>query len=102
MNFFSFLGQSIHSNSFFKSFLSVSRAWAAPPVGPAFGTVNTSVSEEGAVISWDYFGHHKNVYVEYIVENSKGSLYMTWSFAYRTPDSITKNWVFPFPPLHKL
>ncbi|XP_019116046.2 neuronal cell adhesion molecule a isoform X3 [Larimichthys crocea] len=42
-----------------------------PPVGPAFGTVNTSVSEEGAVISWDYFGHHKNVYVEYIVENSK-------------------------------
>ncbi|XP_076578915.1 neuronal cell adhesion molecule a isoform X3 [Chaetodon auriga] len=42
-----------------------------PPVGPAFGTVNTSVSEDGAVISWDYFGHHKNVYVEYIVENSK-------------------------------
>lgn len=57
-----------------KSFLSVSCAWAAPPVGPAFGTVNTSVSEEGAVISWDYFGHHKNVYVEYIVENSKDSL----------------------------
>lgn len=46
----------------------------APPLGPAFGTVNTSVSEEGAVISWDYFGHHKNVYVEYIVENSKASL----------------------------
>lgn len=23
------------------------------------------------MISWDYFGHHKNVYVEYIVENSK-------------------------------
>ncbi|KAM6962254.1 neuronal cell adhesion molecule a isoform 9-T9 [Tautogolabrus adspersus] len=43
----------------------------APPVGPAFGPVNTSVSEEGAVISWDYFGHHKNVYVEYSVENSK-------------------------------
>uniref|UniRef100_UPI0037E75095 neuronal cell adhesion molecule-like isoform X1 n=1 Tax=Semicossyphus pulcher TaxID=241346 RepID=UPI0037E75095 len=43
----------------------------APPVGPAFGTVNASVSEEGAVISWDYFGHHKNVYVEYSVENSK-------------------------------
>ncbi|XP_040886062.1 neuronal cell adhesion molecule a isoform X1 [Toxotes jaculatrix] len=43
----------------------------APPVGPAFGTVNTSVSEDGAVISWEYFGHHKNVYVEYIVENSK-------------------------------
>ncbi|XP_044041645.1 neuronal cell adhesion molecule a isoform X2 [Siniperca chuatsi] len=42
-----------------------------PPVGPAFGKVNTSLSEDGAVISWDYFGHHKNVYVEYIVENSK-------------------------------
>ncbi|XP_069565321.1 neuronal cell adhesion molecule-like isoform X4 [Brachyistius frenatus] len=42
-----------------------------PPVGPAFGTVNTSVSEDGAVISWEYFGHHKNVYVEYIIENSK-------------------------------
>uniref|UniRef100_A0A672JPF7 Neural cell adhesion molecule L1 n=1 Tax=Salarias fasciatus TaxID=181472 RepID=A0A672JPF7_SALFA len=43
----------------------------APPVGPAFGTVNTSVLEDGAVISWEYFGHHKTVYVEYIVENSK-------------------------------
>ncbi|XP_055367701.1 neuronal cell adhesion molecule a isoform X3 [Betta splendens] len=41
------------------------------PVRPAFGTVNTSVSEDGAVISWEYFGHHKNVYVEYIVDNSK-------------------------------
>ncbi|XP_065807205.1 neuronal cell adhesion molecule a isoform X4 [Labrus bergylta] len=46
-------------------------AGKAPPVGPAFGPVNASVSEEGAVISWDYFGHHKNVYVEYSVENSK-------------------------------
>ncbi|XP_038595035.1 neuronal cell adhesion molecule a isoform X1 [Micropterus salmoides] len=43
----------------------------APPVGPVFGKVNASLSEDGAVISWDYFGHHKNVYVEYIVENSK-------------------------------
>ncbi|KAA8580109.1 hypothetical protein FQN60_005644 [Etheostoma spectabile] len=42
-----------------------------PPVGPAFGKVNTSMLEDGAVISWDYFGHHKNVYVEYVVENSK-------------------------------
>lgn len=97
MNVFSLLCQWMHSNCVFKSFLCVFCAWAAPPVGPAFGTVNTSVSEEGAVISWDYFGHHKNVYVEYIVENSKGSLYMTWTFAYRTPDSIIKNWVFPFP-----
>ncbi|XP_061922528.1 neuronal cell adhesion molecule a isoform X4 [Entelurus aequoreus] len=43
----------------------------APSVGPVFGTFNTSVSEEGAVISWEYFGPHKNVYVEYTVENSK-------------------------------
>lgn len=45
-----------------------------PPVGPAFGKVNTSTLEDGAVISWDYFGHHKNVYVEYVVENSKALL----------------------------
>lgn len=32
------------------------------------------MSEDGAVITWDYFGHHKNVYVEYIVENSKALL----------------------------
>lgn len=43
----------------------------APPVGPAFGTVNTSLSGDGAVIRWEYFGHHKTFYVEYIVENSK-------------------------------
>ncbi|XP_061922535.1 neuronal cell adhesion molecule a isoform X11 [Entelurus aequoreus] len=46
-------------------------AGKAPSVGPVFGTFNTSVSEEGAVISWEYFGPHKNVYVEYTVENSK-------------------------------
>uniref|UniRef100_A0A672JLE3 Neuronal cell adhesion molecule a n=1 Tax=Salarias fasciatus TaxID=181472 RepID=A0A672JLE3_SALFA len=53
--------------------LFVSLVCSAPPVGPAFGTVNTSVLEDGAVISWEYFGHHKTVYVEYIVENSKTS-----------------------------
>ncbi|XP_047245990.1 neuronal cell adhesion molecule a isoform X4 [Girardinichthys multiradiatus] len=41
-----------------------------PSVGPVFGTVNTSVSEEGPVISWEYFGHHKSLFVEYVVENS--------------------------------
>lgn len=71
--------------------------WVAPPVGPAFGTVNTSVSEEGAVISWDYFGHHRNVYVEYIVENSKASPSFTWTFASCPPDPLIKNWVFSFP-----
>ncbi|XP_061524472.1 neuronal cell adhesion molecule a isoform X2 [Phycodurus eques] len=43
----------------------------APSVGPVFGIVNTSVSEECALITWEYFGHHKNIYVEYMVENSK-------------------------------
>ncbi|XP_017280361.1 neuronal cell adhesion molecule a isoform X3 [Kryptolebias marmoratus] len=42
-----------------------------PPVGPVFGTVNASVIEGGAVISWEYFGHQKNVFVEYNVENSE-------------------------------
>nr|XP_015813184.1 neuronal cell adhesion molecule a isoform X4 [Nothobranchius furzeri] len=42
-----------------------------PPVGPVFGTVNASAIEGGAVISWEYFGHHKNVFVEYNVENSE-------------------------------
>nr|XP_015194455.1 PREDICTED: neuronal cell adhesion molecule isoform X4 [Lepisosteus oculatus] len=41
------------------------------PVVPAFGNVSTSVSEDGAFISWEYWGPDKNVYVEYIVENSK-------------------------------
>ncbi|XP_034019088.1 neuronal cell adhesion molecule a isoform X3 [Thalassophryne amazonica] len=45
--------------------------YKVPPLGPVFGTVNTSVLEDGAVISWEYFGHHKNVFVEYTVENSK-------------------------------
>ncbi|XP_015251595.1 PREDICTED: neuronal cell adhesion molecule-like isoform X3 [Cyprinodon variegatus] len=42
-----------------------------PSVGPVFGTVNTSVSEEGPVISWEYFGHQKRLFVEYVVENSE-------------------------------
>ncbi|XP_019738518.1 neuronal cell adhesion molecule a isoform X3 [Hippocampus comes] len=45
--------------------------YSAPSVGPVFGIVNTSVSEECALITWEYFGHHKNIYVEYTVENSK-------------------------------
>ncbi|XP_077565479.1 neuronal cell adhesion molecule-like isoform X2 [Stigmatopora nigra] len=43
----------------------------APSVGPIFGIVNTSVSDEWALITWEYLGHHKNIYVEYTVENSK-------------------------------
>ncbi|XP_018602880.1 neuronal cell adhesion molecule a isoform X5 [Scleropages formosus] len=41
------------------------------PVGPAFGNVSSSVGEDGAVLSWEYWGADKNVYVEYTVENSK-------------------------------
>lgn len=46
-------------------------AHKAPPLGPAFGIVNTTVLEDGVAINWEYFGHHKNVCVEYVVENSK-------------------------------
>ncbi|MBN3322377.1 NRCAM protein, partial [Atractosteus spatula] len=45
--------------------------YSVRPVVPAFGNVSTSVSEDGAFISWEYWGPDKNVYVEYIVENSK-------------------------------
>lgn len=40
------------------------------PASP-FGNVSSSVGEDGAFISWEYWGPEKNVYVEYIVENSK-------------------------------
>ncbi|XP_043092871.1 neuronal cell adhesion molecule a isoform X7 [Puntigrus tetrazona] len=43
----------------------------APPAGRMFGSVNSSVEEDRAVISWEYFGPDRNVYVEYVVDNSK-------------------------------
>ncbi|XP_023257220.1 neuronal cell adhesion molecule isoform X2 [Seriola lalandi dorsalis] len=43
----------------------------ARPVSP-FGNVSSSVGEDGALISWEYWGLEKNVYVEYIVQNSEG------------------------------
>ncbi|XP_061084966.1 neuronal cell adhesion molecule-like isoform X5 [Conger conger] len=43
----------------------------ARPVGPAFGNVSSTVRENDVVISWEYWGPDKNVYIEYIVENSK-------------------------------
>nr|XP_019934670.1 PREDICTED: neuronal cell adhesion molecule-like isoform X7 [Paralichthys olivaceus] len=43
----------------------------APPVS-SFGNVSSSVGEDGALISWEYWGPEKNVYVEYTVENSEG------------------------------
>ncbi|XP_045552834.1 neuronal cell adhesion molecule isoform X3 [Salmo salar] len=39
------------------------------PAAPAFGNVSSSVGEDGTLISWEYWGAEKNVYVEYIVEN---------------------------------
>lgn len=36
-----------------------------------FGNVSSSVGEDGALISWEYWGPEKHVYVEYIVVNSK-------------------------------
>ncbi|XP_024139203.1 neuronal cell adhesion molecule a isoform X5 [Oryzias melastigma] len=50
----------------------------APTVGPAFGTVNASLAEEGVMISWEYFGHHKNVAVQYTLENSKEDWTKEW------------------------
>ncbi|XP_016130294.1 neuronal cell adhesion molecule-like isoform X5 [Sinocyclocheilus grahami] len=43
----------------------------APPAGRMFGSVNSSVEEDHAVISWEYSGPDRNVYVEYVVDNSK-------------------------------
>ncbi|XP_041852849.1 neuronal cell adhesion molecule-like isoform X4 [Melanotaenia boesemani] len=40
------------------------------PVSP-FANLSSSVGEDGALISWEYWGPEKNVYVEYIVDNSE-------------------------------
>ncbi|XP_014884384.1 neuronal cell adhesion molecule-like isoform X7 [Poecilia latipinna] len=37
-----------------------------------FANVSSSVEEDGVLISWEYWGLEKNVYVEYIAENSEG------------------------------
>ncbi|XP_060932049.1 neuronal cell adhesion molecule-like isoform X5 [Limanda limanda] len=54
----------------------------ALPVSP-FGNVSSSVGEDGALISWEYWGPEKNVYVEYIVENTVAS---------RQVDIATQGW----------
>ncbi|XP_038164798.1 neuronal cell adhesion molecule-like isoform X4 [Cyprinodon tularosa] len=41
------------------------------PASP-FANVSSSLEEDGALISWEYWGQEKNVYVEYIAENSEG------------------------------
>ncbi|XP_029951728.1 neuronal cell adhesion molecule-like isoform X3 [Salarias fasciatus] len=54
-------------------------AWSPPrrppqearPASP-FGNVSYSLGEDGPTISWEYWGPEKNVYVEYVEENSEG------------------------------
>ncbi|XP_072528692.1 neuronal cell adhesion molecule a isoform X2 [Salminus brasiliensis] len=46
-------------------------AGKARPVGPVFGSVNFSVEEDHAIINWEYTGDENNVYVEYMLDNSK-------------------------------
>ncbi|XP_062277337.1 neuronal cell adhesion molecule-like isoform X3 [Scomber scombrus] len=53
-----------------------------PAVSP-FGNVNSSMGEEGALISWEYWGPEKNVYVEYVVKNTVAS---------RQVDIATQGW----------
>ncbi|MEQ2313349.1 hypothetical protein AMECASPLE_001089 [Ameca splendens] len=43
----------------------------AQPASP-FANVSSSVEEDGALITWEYWGPEKNVYVEYIADNSEG------------------------------
>ncbi|XP_050929191.1 neuronal cell adhesion molecule isoform X12 [Lates calcarifer] len=43
----------------------------ARPASP-FGNLSSSVGEHGALISWEYWGSGKTIYVEYIVKNSEG------------------------------
>ncbi|XP_078804642.1 neuronal cell adhesion molecule isoform X25 [Oryzias latipes] len=40
------------------------------PASP-FANVSSSVGDDGALISWEYWGSEKNVYVEYIANNSE-------------------------------
>uniref|UniRef100_A0A3Q1FDF4 Neuronal cell adhesion molecule n=2 Tax=Acanthochromis polyacanthus TaxID=80966 RepID=A0A3Q1FDF4_9TELE len=37
-----------------------------------FGNVSYAVGDDGALISWEYWGLEKNVYVEYVVKDSEG------------------------------
>lgn len=50
------------------------------PAAPAFGNVSSSVGEDGTLISWEYWGAEKNVYVEYIVENDNSKTYSSITY----------------------
>uniref|UniRef100_A0A8C9ZSD0 Neural cell adhesion molecule L1 n=1 Tax=Sander lucioperca TaxID=283035 RepID=A0A8C9ZSD0_SANLU len=64
----------LNSSMLYKFYMSAKTIKGSGPIitEEAFTAMDTSDKlQDGAVISWDYFGHHKNVYVEYVVENSK-------------------------------
>ncbi|XP_051546218.1 neuronal cell adhesion molecule-like isoform X1 [Myxocyprinus asiaticus] len=42
----------------------------AVPITPAFGNISSSVIEDGTLISWEYWGPEKHLYVEYIIDDS--------------------------------
>ncbi|KAM4619274.1 neuronal cell adhesion molecule-like isoform 1-T2 [Polymixia lowei] len=52
------------------------------PATPAFGNVSSSWAEDGALISWEYWGPERNVYVEYVVKNSEGEDEEEWQKEY--------------------
>ncbi|XP_038164814.1 neuronal cell adhesion molecule-like isoform X19 [Cyprinodon tularosa] len=52
------------------------------PASP-FANVSSSLEEDGALISWEYWGQEKNVYVEYIAENTVSN---------RQVDIATQGW----------
>lgn len=65
---------------------------SARPVS-LFANISSSVEEDGALITWEYWGPEKNVYVEYIAENSKKNHLIDISLSFRhgwqeTPTSL--------------
>lgn len=59
-----------------------SLVYSARPVSP-FGNVSSSVGEDGALISWEYWGPGKNIFVEYVVQNSKHGVFVCVSSTHR-------------------
>lgn len=44
---------------------------SALPVSGDFGNVNSSFEDDGVLISWDYWGPEKSIYIEYKIDDSK-------------------------------
>lgn len=61
---------------------------AARPASP-FANVSYSLEEDGALISWKNWGPEKNVYVEYMIDNSKQSIPLSFMHRWEeTPTSL--------------